>query len=116
MRHRIGGRQLGRNSGQRKALYRGQLISLLTHGRICTTEAKAKAAPDGRARDHDWARGRLARQPQPRHVGAGEQGGGGPAVCRHWLHFADPAATRIFKLGVRVGDGATVCQIELIDL
>ena len=33
------------------------------------------------------------------------------------LHFADrPGGTRIFKLGVRVGDGATVCQIELIDL
>src|SRR5947209_7343169 len=41
-RHHIGGRQLSRNSGQRRALYRSLLVSLVTHDRIRTTEAKAK--------------------------------------------------------------------------
>jgi large subunit ribosomal protein L17 len=35
-------RKLGRTSDQRKALLRGQVTNLLYHGRIITTEAKAK--------------------------------------------------------------------------
>ncbi len=43
MRHRITGRQLGRNINERQALYRSQLRSLFTHGFIKTTAAKAKS-------------------------------------------------------------------------
>ncbi len=43
MRHRISGRQLGRNTKHRWALYRSLVTSLLDHERIETTEAKAKA-------------------------------------------------------------------------
>ena len=35
-------RKLGRTSSQRKALLRNQVTALLTHGKITTTEAKAK--------------------------------------------------------------------------
>jgi large subunit ribosomal protein L17 len=42
MRHRNTGRQFGRNSSHRKALFRNLVTSLLEHGRIETTEAKAK--------------------------------------------------------------------------
>ena len=35
-------RKLGRTSSQRKALLRNQVTALLNHGRIVTTEAKAK--------------------------------------------------------------------------
>ena len=35
-------RKLGRNSSQRKALLRNQITNLLYHGKIVTTEAKAK--------------------------------------------------------------------------
>lgn len=37
-----GYRKLSRTSSQRKALIRGQVTNLLYHGRIVTTEAKAK--------------------------------------------------------------------------
>ncbi len=37
-----GYRKLGRTSSQRKALLRGQVTNLIYHGRIVTTEAKAK--------------------------------------------------------------------------
>ena len=37
-----GYRKLGRTASQRKALLRGQVTSLLYHGKIVTTEAKAK--------------------------------------------------------------------------
>ena len=42
MRHRKSGRRLGRNSSHRKAMYRNMATSLLEHGRIKTTDAKAK--------------------------------------------------------------------------
>lgn len=43
MRHRIAGRQLGRNINERQSLYRSQLRSLFTNGFINTTAAKAKS-------------------------------------------------------------------------
>lgn len=42
MRHRKNGRQLGRNTKHRWALYRNLVTSLVEHERIETTEAKAK--------------------------------------------------------------------------
>jgi large subunit ribosomal protein L17 len=42
VRHRKKGRQLGRNTHHRRALYRSLVTSLLEHERIETTEAKAK--------------------------------------------------------------------------
>ncbi len=42
MRHRKTGRKLGRTWEHRKAMFRNMARSLLTHGRIRTTEAKAK--------------------------------------------------------------------------
>lgn len=42
MRHRKTGRQLGRNTKHRRALFRNLVTSLLEHERIETTEAKAK--------------------------------------------------------------------------
>ena len=43
MRHRISGRILGRDAGHRKALFRNLVRELYLHGRIITTEAKARA-------------------------------------------------------------------------
>ena len=42
MRHRKSGRQLGRNTHHRRALFRNLVTSLLEHERVETTEAKAK--------------------------------------------------------------------------
>jgi len=42
VRHRKAGRHFGRNSGQRKALMRGLMNSLILNERIITTEAKGK--------------------------------------------------------------------------
>ena len=43
MRHRKAGRQLGRSTGHRRALYRNLMTELFRHERIKTTEAKARA-------------------------------------------------------------------------
>ena len=42
MRHLKSGRKLGRTSSHRKAMYRNMVTSLMVHGQIRTTEAKAK--------------------------------------------------------------------------
>ena len=42
MRHRNSGRKLGRKSSHRSAMYNNLVTSLILHGRIETTEAKAK--------------------------------------------------------------------------
>src|SRR5690349_7175379 len=42
MRHMKAGRKLGRKSSHRKAMYSNMVAALVTHGRIETTEAKAK--------------------------------------------------------------------------
>lgn len=42
MRHRNSGRKLGRKSSHRNALFNNLVTSLITYGRIETTEAKAK--------------------------------------------------------------------------
>jgi len=43
VRKRFKGKKLNRNAAQRKALYRGLVVSLVEHGQIKTTLAKAKA-------------------------------------------------------------------------
>src|ERR1044072_9205490 len=43
MRHQRAGKKLGRDSADRKALYSNLAGALIEHGRIKTTEAKAKA-------------------------------------------------------------------------
>jgi large subunit ribosomal protein L17 len=43
MRHRKAGKQLGRNSSHRRAMLRNMVTSLLKHGQVETTDAKAKA-------------------------------------------------------------------------
>src|ERR687893_822173 len=42
MRHQRSGRKLGRDAAHRKALYANLAAALIEHGRIQTTEAKAK--------------------------------------------------------------------------
>ncbi|MEK8022301.1 MAG: 50S ribosomal protein L17 [Candidatus Hydrogenedentota bacterium] len=43
MRHQIRGNALGRTQSERRALMRGLAIGLITHGKVRTTVAKAKA-------------------------------------------------------------------------
>lgn len=66
MRHRKSGRKLGRTSSHRKALFSNMVASLVTHGRIETTEAKAKELQSIAERTINWSVSvseLLARQP-----------------------------------------------------
>jgi large subunit ribosomal protein L17 len=117
MRHHRAGKKLGRDSSHRKSLYANLAGSLIEHGRIKTTEAKAKAVkPFAEQMITLGKRGDLAARRQ--------------AIAElrsqdvvHQL-FADVAPrfadrpggyTRIVKLGPRAGDAAEMVYLELVD-
>ena len=117
MRHHRAGKKLGRDSAHRKALYANLAGSLIEHGRIKTTEAKAKAVkPLAEQMITLGRRGDLAARRQATSVLRSKD-------VVHVL-FAEVAPrfsdrpggyTRIVKLGPRQGDAADMVYLELVD-
>ena len=117
MRHRKAGKKLGRTPAHRKALYANLAGSLIEHGRIETTIAKAKAVrPIAEKMITLGRRGDLAARRQAlAYLRANE--------IVHMLfaevapRFADRAGgyTRIVKLGPRYGDSAEMAYLEFVD-
>lgn len=117
MRHNAKGRQLSRTSEHRKALLNNMATSLFEHGRIVTTEAKAKELRPFAERLITLARrGDLhARRLAARRVKD-------PVVLQRLFAEIGPkfaarpgGYTRILKLGHRPGDGADRARIELVE-
>lgn len=117
MRHARAGKKLGRDSAHRKALYSNLACSLIEHGRIKTTEAKAKAVkPFAERMISLGRRGDLhARRQALAHLRSQE--------IVHKLfsdvgpRFAERPGgySRIVKLGPRQGDAADMVYLELVD-
>jgi large subunit ribosomal protein L17 len=117
VRHKRKGRKLGRDASHRKALFANLTIALVEHGRIKTTEAKAKELRPiaerlitlGKRGDLHARRQALAVLRSKEHV--------------HRLfdevapRFSDRPGgyTRIVKLGPRLGDAAEMAYVELVD-
>jgi large subunit ribosomal protein L17 len=117
VRHRKAGRKLGRDAAQRRALYSNLACALIEHGRIKTTEAKAKEVRPiveemitlgkrGDVAAHRHAV-RFLRSKEIAHLlfseiapRFGERPGG---------------YTRIVKIGPRQGDAALMVYLELVD-
>jgi large subunit ribosomal protein L17 len=117
VRHRKSGRKLGRDSAQRKALYSNLAGALIEHGRIKTTEAKAKEVrPIVEEMITLGKRGDVAAH---RHAVAFLRS---KAVAHRLFsevapRFADRPGgyTRIVKIGPRQGDAALMVYLELVD-
>jgi large subunit ribosomal protein L17 len=117
LRHRVAGRKLSRPTAHRWALYRNLVTDLIRYDRIVTTEAKAKEI-----------RGLAEKM-----ITLGKEGS--LASRRRALSFVTDKKlvdkifselaprymerpggyTRIVKLGRRVGDGARLAQVEMIE-
>ena len=135
MRHRKSGRKLGRKSSHRAALFNNLVTSLLTHGRIETTEAKAKElrsfadatigwgvsvhaliAKGDKATKDERAQIIHARRMARRTVKTSQ------ALNRLFAeigpHFATRKGgyTRLLKTRVRKGDAAPMAFVELVGL
>jgi large subunit ribosomal protein L17 len=120
MRHRKAGRKFGRSAAHREAMTRNQLTELLRHGRITTTEAKAKelrrwverVVTDSQTNDlaarrkiAGWVTDREVSNKvfttyRERYFGSAQARSGG--------------YTRVVKLGPRTGDAAPMAIIEMV--
>ena len=117
MRHKVAGRSLSRDTGHRKALFRNLVTELLAYEKIKTTEAKAKEIRGiaekmitlGKKGGLD-ARRRLLAFINDKKV-----------VDKVFGDFAQRYAerpggyTRITRLGRRLGDRASMVQLELVE-
>ncbi len=117
MRHRITGRRLGRSSGHRRALYRNLVTDLLGYEKVTTTKAKAKEV----------------RSLADKMITLGKKGG--LQARRQALAFVldektvdkvfsdlapryaerNGGYTRLVKVGPRLGDGAPMVRLELVE-
>lgn len=117
MRHKIAGRKLGRTVGHRLALYRNLVADLFRHGKIVTTEAKAKEI-QGLAekmitlgKDNSLSSRRRALT----YITDKD------LVDKVFTEIAPKYAerpggyTRLLKLGPRPGDGAPTAKLELVE-
>jgi len=126
MRHRVAGRRLKRSTGHRRALYRNLVTELLRHERIRTTEAKAKAIRPKAERLITLAkRGMIKREAGEHDVHERRLAAvrlNDPAVVKKLFDDLAPryknrpgGYTRILKLGPRLGDGAEMVLLELVE-
>jgi large subunit ribosomal protein L17 len=117
VRHQKSGRKLGRDAAHRKALYANLTAALIQHGRIRTTEAKAKEVRPiaeqmitlGKRGDVHAHRQAVAflRSKSVAHTLFAEVA----------PRFADRPGgyTRIVRIGPRQGDAAPMAYLELVD-
>jgi len=117
MRHRHSGRQLNRNSSHRQAMFRNMASSLVKHGVIKTTVAKAKELRRviepliTLAKTDSVANRRLAfARTQDKEVV-------GILFSELGARYQERPGgyTRILKCGYRTGDKAPMAYIELVD-
>lgn len=137
MRHLKTGRKLGRTSSHRTALYRNLVTALMVHGRIRTTEPKAKelrrfaeqvitlgkkggtaSSLEGLS-EADLVQARAARVHKIRQARKMvlDQGALAKVFGEYAERFKDRPGgyTRIYKVGYRNGDNARMVVIELVD-
>ena len=116
MRHRAKGRQLSRTSSHKRALLNNMAASLFEHGRVVTTEAKAKELRPFAEKLITLARrGDLhARRLVERRIK--DRDTLGKLFSEIGPRFAERPGgyTRILKMGHRPGDGADIARIELL--
>ncbi len=116
MRHRVKGVKLGRDTAQRKSLFKNLLTALFVHGEIQTTETKAKAIKG--IADKLVSRAQSGTLPARRLI---SRFFGTRIVANRLVDEVAPAMkdrqsgfTRIVRLGKRMGDDSMMVKMELI--
>ena len=123
MRHRVAGHKLGRNASQRKALWRGLITELFRRDRISTTEAKARSMRGEAEHLITVAKRGLAAGGNPVHARRlAARVITDPDVTKRLFDEVAPrftdrpgGYTRLVKVGPRLGDGADMAILELVE-
>ncbi len=125
MRHRVFGKHLGRNVGERNALRRTMITQFFQHERITTTRAKAEAIRGAAEHMITKAKRSLAHPDPQRSIHARRLIAGrlnDPAMVKKVFDVLAPryadrpgGYTRMYKLGPRKGDAAQMVILELVD-
>lgn len=118
MKKRVYGRRLGRERNSRKGLFRSLVRSLVEHGSIKTTKAKAKAVQPFIDRLVKTAKDK--RDPSRRRVfsllGNDKQSANGIfEMVDKLFKGRDSGFTRTIPLGKRKGDGAEMVTLEFVE-
>ncbi|MCB0878642.1 MAG: 50S ribosomal protein L17 [Thermoleophilia bacterium] len=128
MRHRRNRHKLGRQSSHREATLMNLAGALIRHGRIRTTESKAKALRPyverlvTKAREDNLQNRRVVRRTLRMHDTASARKAGQRTIVQELFEDVAPrfkdrpgGYTRIVKLGSRPGDAAPMAFIEWVD-
>jgi len=117
LRHRIAGRKLSRPTAHRWALYRNLVADLIKYEKIVTTEAKAKEIRGLAEKMITLGKeGSLASRRRALAFVTDKK-----LVDKIFTELAPRYAehpggyTRLVKLGRRVGDGARLAQVEMVE-
>ncbi|HUT75349.1 MAG TPA: 50S ribosomal protein L17 [Armatimonadota bacterium] len=117
MRHKLAHKQLGRPTDQRLALLRGLVSAVLWHGKVDTTEARAKAARPLAEKmitlaleDSNHRRRQARKFLVDRDLVAHLFGQVGPR-----FRTRPGGYSRVVRMGVRRGDAAMRARLELVD-
>ncbi|MFC1926333.1 50S ribosomal protein L17 [Chloroflexota bacterium] len=116
MRHKVAGRKLSRSTGHRVALFRNLVTDLLRYDKVVTTEAKAREIQPlaenmitlGK-QGNLHARRRALSFVEDKKVVDRIFAEIGPKYAQRQGGY-----TRLIKLGPRLGDGASMAQLELV--
>jgi large subunit ribosomal protein L17 len=117
MAHRIAGRRLSRSTSHRLAMFRNQVTDLVRHGKIVTTEAKAREVRSIAEKVITLGKhGTLHARRQALRIVSDKD------VMKKIFDDLGPryasrpgGYTRMIKLGPRQGDGASMAQLELVE-
>jgi len=117
VRHRKNGRKFDRAGDERKALLRGLVKDLLTHERLKTTEAKAKEMRPIAEKMITLGKDGTVHARRQALAYVNDKDIVAKLVAEIAPRFtARPGGyTRIIKLGPRLGDGAQMAQVELVE-
>jgi len=117
MRHRVKGKKLGRDSGQRKALFKNLINALILREEIETTESKAKAVKG--LVDKLITRGKTGTLHARRLIAAflADKQAVNKLVDEIAPRFKTRPGgfTRMIRLGRRRGDDAMMVKLELVE-
>lgn len=116
-RHHTKGKQLGRNTKQRKALFKGLLNSLILNEEVKTTKTKAKVIQGLFDKLVTKAKPATLHARRLLHAFLGDKNSTNKLVDELTTRFnkRNSGFTRVTKLGLRKGDNAQVVKLEIVD-